>query len=104
MGALPRHAEVSCLHNPVLAVEVGDEFLAAMRRPPRESSDRSSSSSKAPSQRAGLGGEGYWAALGTDPVTGEPMTTCAWVDQLAGKAPKRSSRSARARRTAGYPR
>src|SRR5262249_59975228 len=29
---------------------------------------------------------GYWAALGTDPATGQPITTCQWVDRLAPKA------------------
>ena len=27
--------------------------------------------------------EGYWASLGTDPKTGQPITTCEWIDQLA---------------------
>ena len=30
--------------------------------------------------------EGYWAALGTDPTTGQPITTNEWVDRLAPKA------------------
>jgi len=30
--------------------------------------------------------EGYWAALGTDPATGQPITTCEWIDRLAPKA------------------
>ena len=30
--------------------------------------------------------EGYWAALGTDPKTGQPITTCEWIDRLAPKA------------------
>ena len=30
--------------------------------------------------------EGYWAALGTDPTTGQPITTCEWIDRLAPKA------------------
>ncbi len=30
--------------------------------------------------------EGYWAAMGTDPNTGQPITTCEWLDRLAPKA------------------
>ena len=30
--------------------------------------------------------EGYWAALGTDPDTGQPITTNEWIDRLAPKA------------------
>jgi hydrogenase small subunit len=31
-------------------------------------------------------GEGYWAALGNDPTSGPPITTCEWIDRLAPKA------------------
>jgi hydrogenase small subunit len=30
--------------------------------------------------------EGYWAALGTDRATGQPIPTCTWIDRLAPKA------------------
>src|SRR5204863_235526 len=30
--------------------------------------------------------EGYWAAMGTDEATGQPITTCEWLDRLAPKA------------------
>src|SRR5271157_2803359 len=30
--------------------------------------------------------EGYWATFGTDAKTGQPITTCDWIDQLAPKA------------------
>ena len=30
--------------------------------------------------------EGYWAAFGTDPATGQPITTCEWIDRLAPHA------------------
>ena len=31
-------------------------------------------------------GEGYWAAFGNNPATGQPMTTSEWIDRLAPKA------------------
>ena len=30
--------------------------------------------------------EGYWASFGTDSATGQPITTCEWIDRLAPKA------------------
>ena len=30
--------------------------------------------------------EGYWASFGTDAKTGQPITTCEWIDRLAPKA------------------
>jgi len=30
--------------------------------------------------------EGYWATFGTDPASGQPITTCEWIDRLAPKA------------------
>ena len=30
--------------------------------------------------------EGYWAAQGTDPTTGQPIKTTEWIDRLAPKA------------------
>jgi hydrogenase small subunit len=30
--------------------------------------------------------EGYWASLGTDMATGQPITTCEWIDRLAPSA------------------
>src|SRR5258705_10591746 len=33
-----------------------------------------------------LSGEGYWAAMGQDAMTGQPITTNEWIDRLAPKA------------------
>jgi hydrogenase small subunit len=86
LGAIPGLPKVH-LHNPVLAYEVGDDFMkywfaadeGRLGAPfllvvegsiPNESIKR----------------EGYWAALGTDRRTGQPITTCEWIDRLAPKA------------------
>src|SRR5579875_3324868 len=86
MGAIPGLPKVH-LHNPVLAYEVGDDFMkywhladeGRLGAPfvlvvegsiPNEEIKR----------------EGYWAALGTDEQTGQPITTCEWIDRLAPKA------------------
>src|SRR5438067_5753998 len=85
LGALPGLPRVR-LHNPVLAYENGDDFLRALYeaaagrlRPfvlvvegsiPNEKNKE----------------EGYWAAFGVDPATGQPITTCEWIDRLAPNA------------------
>jgi hydrogenase small subunit len=33
-----------------------------------------------------LSGDGYWAAMGTDAATGQPIKTTEWIDRLAPKA------------------
>ena len=83
-GALPDIPRV-VLHNPVLAYEVGDDFMDVMRR--------AAAGDLAPfilvvegsipneSNKA----DGYWAAVGTDEA-GQPITTCAWIDRLAPRA------------------
>src|SRR5262249_38093995 len=71
------------LHNPLLAREAGDDFLAVFRRAAAgdlgpfilvvEGSVPDESNKP----------EGTWAALGTDPVSGQPIATCEWIDRLA---------------------
>src|ERR1700691_5881767 len=58
LGAIPGLPKVH-LYNPVLAYENGEEPIKK---------------------------EGYWAAVGTDAATGQPITTCEWIDRLAPKA------------------
>ena len=84
-GAVPGMPKVH-LHHPVLAYEVGDDFLAAWHRAAAgelgpfllvvEGS--------IPNERNKA--DGYWAAMGTDPATGQPIPTCTWIDRLAAKA------------------
>ena len=86
LGALPGLPRVK-LHSPLLAYEVGEDFLAPFRAAaagklehpfvlviegslPNEANKR----------------EGYWAALGNDPATGQPIPTCDWVQALARHA------------------
>ena len=86
MGSLPWIPKVNLL-NPFLAIENGDEFmqkfhLAAEDRLGRpfilviEGSVPDETNKK----------EGYWASFGTDSATGQPITTCEWIDHLAPKA------------------
>jgi hydrogenase small subunit len=84
-GALPWVPEIK-LHNPFLAYENGDEFLAPFHAAaegrlgpfilvvegsiPNEANKR----------------EGYWASFGTDRATGQPILTNTWIDRLAPQA------------------
>jgi hydrogenase small subunit len=85
LGAIPGLPRVR-LHNPVLAYRNGDDFLETFHQAaagalgpfllvvegsiPNEKNKR----------------EGYWAGFGVDAETGQPVTTCAWIDKLAPKA------------------
>ena len=85
MGAIPGLPKVH-LHNPVLAYENGDDFMkfwfeaAAGRLDPFVLIMEGS----VPNEK--IKSEGYWAAMGTDPDTGQPITTNEWIDRLAPKA------------------
>src|SRR6202167_6332649 len=84
-GGLPWIPKVN-LYNPVLAFENGEEFLkpfheaAAGKRQPfilvMEGSIPDETNKP----------EGYWATLGTDQRTGQPILTCDWIDRLAPHA------------------
>jgi hydrogenase small subunit len=83
MGAIPGLPKVN-LHNPVLAYATGDDFLRPFHQAARGELGRPYVlvvEGSLPNERTS--GPGYWAALGTDRETGEPITTCAWVDKLA---------------------
>jgi hydrogenase small subunit len=86
MGAIPGLPKVH-LHNPVLAYEVGDEFMQYWHL-----ADEGRLGApfvlvvegSIPNEE--LKPEGYWAAFGNDKRTNQPITTCEWIDRLAPKA------------------
>ncbi|HXS23192.1 MAG TPA: hypothetical protein VN719_03100 [Gemmatimonadales bacterium] len=84
-GAIPWTPKVK-LYNPFLAPEVGDEFLrffylgAAGELGPFILVVEGSIPDETNKP------EGYWASFGTDHKTGQPITTCEWIDRLAPKA------------------
>jgi hydrogenase small subunit len=85
LGGLPGIPKVY-FHNPVLAFDSGNEFLRPFHQAARgelapflvvmEGSIPNEANKK----------EGYWASLGTDETTGQPITTCEWIDRLTPKA------------------
>jgi hydrogenase small subunit len=85
LGAIPGLPKVH-LHNPVLSYEVGAEFMKFFhdadggRLGPYVLVVEGS----IPNEKVKR--EGYWAAFGTDPKTGQPITTCEWIDRLAPRS------------------
>src|SRR6202043_3408602 len=82
LGSMPWIPKVR-FHNPFLAIENGDEFLRRFHL--------AAEGKLAPFILVVEGSipnennkeEGYWASIGTDPKTGQPITTCEWIDRLA---------------------
>jgi hydrogenase small subunit len=74
------------LHNPVLAYEVGDEFMRFWYEAEEGRLDPFVLVVEGSIPNEKIKKEGYWAALGTDKKTGQPITTCEWIDRLAPKA------------------
>lgn len=85
MGAIPGLPKVN-LHNPVLAYTVGDEFMEAWYKAERGEIDPFVLVVEGSIPNEKINGDGYWAALGTNPETGQPITTNEWIDRLAPKA------------------
>jgi hydrogenase small subunit len=85
LGALPWIPKVN-FYNPFVAIENGDEFMRHFHRA-AEGQDRPYIlvlEGSVPDE--GNKAEGYWASFGTDLATGQPITTCAWIDRLAPRA------------------
>jgi hydrogenase small subunit len=85
MGGLPGLPKVR-LHNPVLAYDVGDKFLEAFHRAAAGQLDPFVLVIEGSIPNEKIKAEGYWAAMGTDEKTGQPITTCEWIDRLAPHA------------------
>jgi hydrogenase small subunit len=84
-GCLPGMPPV-ILHNPVLAYENGDDFMRAFRDAASGGLDPFVLVLEGSVPNEEINGEGHWAGMGTDPVTGQPILTNTWIDRLAPKA------------------
>jgi hydrogenase small subunit len=84
-GSVPGVPRV-VLHNPVLAYENGDAFVQSMRDAAEGKLDPFILVVEGSVPNEKNKSEGYWAAVGTDPATGQPILTTAWIDRLAPKA------------------
>jgi hydrogenase small subunit len=87
MGAIPGLPKVH-LHNRVLDFsQGGEEFLEIWHRAAEGRLDAPFVlvvEGSIPNEK--IKSEGYWAAMGNDKETGEPITLCQWIDWLAPRA------------------
>src|SRR5918911_3724396 len=85
LGTLPGIPKVN-FHNPVLASAVGDDFLRTFYLAAEGKLDPFILvvEGSIPNERNKT--EGYWAGFGTDQTTGQPLTTCQWIDRLVPHA------------------
>jgi hydrogenase small subunit len=83
--ALPGMPGVA-LYNPFLAVENGEEFMRAFYDAAAGQLDPFILVLEGAVPNEEINGDGHWAALGTDPITGQPITTNEWIDRLAPRA------------------
>jgi hydrogenase small subunit len=74
------------IHNQVFAYETGAEFMRAWfdAAAGRLGSFILVLEGSVPNEQ--ISGDGHWATFGVDPATGEPITTCRWIDRLAPHA------------------
>src|SRR3979490_3618677 len=82
LGAIPGLPTVH-LHNPVLAYGVGDDFMKFFYQAERGEIDPFVLVFEGSVPNEKIKKEGYWAALGTDPHTNQPITTNEWIHRLA---------------------
>lgn len=82
LGAIPGLPKVN-LYNPVLAYEVGDEFMRVFHQAADGQLGPYVLVVEGSIPNENLSGEGYWAAYGSDPDTGQPIKTNDWIDRLA---------------------
>src|SRR5277367_619682 len=85
LGAIPGLPKVH-LHNPVLAYENGDDFMKFFYMAAEGRLDPFVLVVEGSIPNESIKSEGYWAAQGTDKKTGQPITTCSWIDRVAPKA------------------
>src|SRR5262245_16095473 len=74
------------VHNPALACGNGPDFIEAWWQAERGELDPFVLVVEGSIPNENLSGDGYWAAIGDDPETGQPITTSDWLDRLSPKA------------------
>jgi hydrogenase small subunit len=85
LGGLPGIPKVH-FHNPLLAYEVGEEFMKFFHDAAAGRSNSFILVIEGSIPDEGNKAEGYWSGFGTDKSTGQPITVCEWIDRLAPKA------------------
>jgi hydrogenase small subunit len=84
-GGIPGIPQVH-FHNPFLAYENGEDFMKFFHDAATDRIDPFILVIEGSIPNEKNKAEGYWASFGTDKKTGQPITTCEWIDRLAPKA------------------
>lgn len=84
-GNLPGLPKVR-LHNPVLAYASGDAFMQTFADAAEGTLTPFMLVIEGSIPNENIKSAGYWAGFGVDRVTGQPLTTCSWIDRLAPRA------------------
>jgi hydrogenase small subunit len=74
------------LYNPMLAYETGADFIRAFEQAAAGRLDPFILVLEGSVPNENINGEGHWAGMGVDPVSGQPILTNVWIDRLAPAA------------------
>jgi hydrogenase small subunit len=85
LGVIPGIPKVH-FRNPVLAYEVGSDFMKYFYLADEGKLEPFILVIEGSIPNEKIKSEGYWAGFGADKETGQPITTCEWIDRLASKA------------------
>ena len=86
LGALPGLPEVA-VHWPLIDYSLGgEEFMQWFHKAERGELDPFVLVMEGSIPNESIKSEGYWAAFGNDPATGQPIPTSTWLERLAPKA------------------
>jgi hydrogenase small subunit len=85
LGNLPGLPKIE-LHHPVLSRKNGAEFLEAWHAAARGELEPFLLVAEGSIPNEKNKEEGYWAAMGTDEATGQPLLTNTWIDRLVPRA------------------
>ncbi len=85
MGGMPGIPKVN-FYNPFLAYENGEAFMDFFHRAAAGEMEPFILVIEGSIPNEENKAEGYWAAFGTNRDTGQPITTCEWIDRLAPRA------------------
>jgi len=84
-GAIPGIPKVNFL-NPFLSYENGEDFMEFFHRAAAGDLEPFILVIEGSIPNENNKDEGYWAGFGTNKETGQPITTCEWIDRLAPRA------------------
>jgi hydrogenase small subunit len=84
-GAIPGMPGV-VIYNPMIAYETGEDLMRAWYDAERGRLDPFILVLEGSVPNEQINGDGHWAGFGVDHETGQPITTCSWIDRLAPQA------------------